>query len=282
MADKKETKTQRLKRLRAEIRAKAAKQSTRNSGKGGAIVKRGSSAITKSKGGALAKTGSSKPTTKGGKVTTTSRAKGPRGMRTRLPPGKPGGALAKNRGLGGGGIGTGAAQAAGLYLAGKMAETIGKKGQSKMSKLGITSKSKSKPAASKPKMKPAPGMSKGAVAAAKKGAAEANKAKSPVKSSVSPKKTSKGVNAPKAKSKAPVAASKPRSAAPKPKATSGKNPYRMPQGAERKDKSYKAVQELKGMVKASKARQNAQMPKKPAAEKKLSKNEQNLRRRRGM
>lgn len=276
MADKKETKTQRLKRLRAEIRAKAAKQSTRNSGKGGAIVKRGSSAITKS----------SKPTTKAGKVTTTSRAKGPRGMRTRLPPGKKGGALAKTSKL----SGLGQALAIGATLGEAYKKTNRVKAESGRGagrktfneKTKTTSKSKSKPAASKPKMKPAPGMSKGAVAAAKKGAAEANKAKSSVKSSVSPKKTSKGVNTPKAKSKAPVAASKPRSAAPKPKATSGKNPYRVPQGAERKDKSYKAVQELKAMRQRSKERQNAQMPKKPAVKKKLSKNEQNLRRRRGM
>jgi len=151
------------------------------------------------------------------------------------------------------GIGAAAAQTAGMYLAGKMAETIGKKGQSKMSKFGITSKSK--PAASKPKMKPAPGMSKGAVAAAKKGAAEANKAKSPVKSSVSPKKTSKGVSTPKAKSKASVAASKPRSAAPKPKATSGKNPYRVPKGAERKDRMSKVIAELKATRERSRKRQ---------------------------
>ena len=58
------------------------------------------------------------------------------------------------------------------------------------------------------------------------------------------------------------------------------NPYRMPQGAERKDRMSKVVKELKAMQKASKARQNAQMPKKKV-EKKLSRNEQNRRRRQG-
>ena len=219
----------------------------------GKLAKRPSSAIVKSSSGkATTSSGAGKPGNYYGK--------GPRGMRTRLPEGKKGGALAKNRGLGKGGIGTAAAQTAGMYLAGKMAETIGKKGQSKMSKFGITSKSasksKSKPAASKPKMKPSPGMSKGAVAAAKKGAAAANKAKSSVKSPVSPKKVSKGVSTPKAKAKAPVAPSRRPSAAPKPKTTSGKkNAYRVPQGAERKDRMSKVVKELREMRERSRKRQ---------------------------
>lgn len=95
-----------------------------------------------------------------------------------------------------------------------------------------------------------------------------------------PKKSTSKASAPKPKSKAPVAASRPVSGGSKPKST-GKNPYRAPQGAERKDKSSKAVQELRGMIKASKARQNAQMPKKPAKKKTMSRNERNLRRRQG-
>ena len=90
------------------------------------------------------------------------------------------------------------------------------------------------------------------------------------------KKVSK-VSAPKAKSKAPVSAPKGRTAAPK---SSGKNPYRAPQGAERKDRMSKVVKELKAMSLRSKERQNAQMPKKKV-EKKLSRNEQNRRRRQG-
>jgi hypothetical protein len=171
-----------------------------------------------------------------------------------------------------------AAQSAGLYLADKMAQTIGKKGQSKMSRLGIKGGAvKSKPAAAKPKMKPSPGMSKGAVEAAKKGAAAANKA------SATPKKKVSKVSAPKATKKAPVSAprsvsstSKPRTSAPKAKSSGGKNPYRMPQGAERKDRMSKVVKELKAMKLSSKKRQEAQKPKK-----KMSRNESNLRRRQG-
>lgn len=108
--------------------------------------------------------------------------------------------------------------------------------------------------------------------------------KKPVRQNVTPK-ASKPTVKPKVKAKAnpqtsgvgPVKSGRAYSVG-----ASGKNPYRMPQGEERKDKSYKALQELKGSVKASKQRQNAQMPKKPAAKKKLSKNAQNLRRRRGM
>ena len=81
-----------------------------------------------------------------------------------------------------------------------------------------------------------------------------------------------GTSASKGTNKGRVAPSKP--------AKKGKNAYRAPQGSERKDKSYKAVQELRGMIKGSKARQNAQMPKKPV-KKKISRNELNRRRRQG-
>ena len=87
------------------------------------------------------------------------------------------------------------------------------------------------------------------------------------------KKVSK-VSAPKPKTKPSVSA-------PKAKSSGGKNPYRAPQGAERKDRMSKALKELKASTARSKARQNAQMPKKPAAKKKMSRNEKNLRRRQG-
>ena len=137
----------------------------------------------------------------------------------------------------GGGIGASAAATAGMYFAGKLAQTIGKPGQSKMSKFGIKNK---KTVASKPKMKPSPGMSKDAVAAAKKGAAAANASKPPVKAS----KPSKGASTPKAKSKPSVAASKPRSEGSK---------YKPP--TKRTDKMSKVVSDLKAMQKRSKKRQ---------------------------
>ena len=99
-----------------------------------------------------------------------------------------------------------------------------------------------------------------------------NDKKSTVKSPTRVKKSVTGTSAPKATNKGRVSPSK----AP----SKGKNPYRKPEGSERKDKSYKAVQELRGMIKGSKARQNAQMPKKPV-KKKISRNEMNRRRRQG-
>ena len=59
----------------------------------------------------------------------------------------------------GGGIGTAAAQTAGLYIAGKLAETAGKPGQSRMSRLGIQGPAKPEKK-SKPKKKPMASMGK--------------------------------------------------------------------------------------------------------------------------
>ena len=68
------------------------------------------------------------------------------------------------------------------------------------------------------------------------------------------KKTSK-VSAPKAKRKPVASAPKPRTAAPKKgdnPSNAKSNPYRMPQGAERKDRMSKVVKELKAMRQRSK------------------------------
>ena len=54
-----------------------------------------------------------------------------------------------------GGIGKAAAQTAGLYIAGKLAETVGKPGQSRMSRLGVQGSAKPKP-----KKKPSASMGK--------------------------------------------------------------------------------------------------------------------------
>ena len=166
----------------------------------------------------------------------------------------------------GSGVGKGLAQTAGLYLAGKMAETIGKKGQSKMSRLGIKGgAAKSKPATAKrtgPKVT---------------GQADYTKQQQRLSDARSkyPKSAPKA-SAPKRKSKPVASAPKARTSAPKVKSSGSKNQYRVPQGAERKDRMSKVVKELKAMKLSSKKRQEAQKPKK-----KMSRNESNLRRRQG-
>ena len=68
------------------------------------------------------------------------------------------------------------------------------------------------------------------------------------------KKVSK-VSAPKVSKKAPVKAPKARTAAPKPKSSGSKIQYRVPQGAERKDRMSKVVKELREMRERSRKRQ---------------------------
>ena len=228
----------------------------------GKLAKRPSSAITKSSSGKAT-------TSKGSGKTGSYYGKGPRGMRTRLPEGKKGGALAKTSKATGmlNAIAIGATLGDAYSKSNRVKAESGRGAGRKTFNEKTASKPKAKSKASaKPKMKPAPGMSKGAVAAA-------NASKPPVKAS----KPSKGVSTPKRSSKPSVAPSRAVSAPSKPKASSGKNPYRMPQGAERKDRMSKVVAELKSMRAASKKRQESQKPKK----KKLSRNEQNLRRRQG-
>ena len=168
-----------------------------------------------------------------------------------------------------GAAGSLAAQSAGLEIASKLAQTIGKPGQSRMSKLGIAGPAKRKPARRGMSNIPAgEGTGKGS---------PNDKKKSPT----SPKKSSVGTSTPKAGKAPVVAASRTRrNNTTDVPSNSKKNPYRMPEGDEREDKSFKAVEDLKGMVKESKARQNAQMPKKPK-KKTISRNEMNKRRRQG-
>ena len=261
----------------AESRLKKAAKGTRGSGvrtgqaAPGKLAKRGSSAITKK--GALVKSSSGRATD--GRV---KRVKVSVDGQKKLRPGDTakkvgsgsstkgalkgkGGALAKRPK--GGGLGAQAAGTAGLYLADKMAQTIGKKGQSKMSGLGI---------GKGPLVKKKRGVSN-----IPKSEGTGGKAETTLKYGAGkPKKTSPKASAPKPSSKPAVKASKPAT-----KPTSGKNPYRIPQGDERKDRMSKVVKELRGMQKRSKARQNAQMPKKPAKKKSMSRNERNRRRRQG-
>lgn len=230
-------------------------------GKGGAIVKSKGSAIVKSKGGALAKTSKpGKPKVTGGKLDT--KAKGPRGMRTRLPPGTKGGALAKVSKLGR--LGDAIAVGAALGTAYKNTDRVkaesgrgaGRKTFNEKTKAKPKAKAKPSSAETRTPIKNRRGRTTGYVAPAKRGMSNIPPDKKPaVKSPVSPKKVSKGVSTPKAKAKAPVAPSRRPSTAPKPKTTSGKNPYRVPQGAERKDRMSKVVAELKAMRERSRKRQ---------------------------
>ena len=258
----------------AESKLKRAARGTRGSGvrtgqaAPGKLAKRGSSAITKK--GAVVKSSSGRATD--GRV---ERVKVSVDGQKKLRPGDTakkvgsgsstkgalkgkGGALAKRPK--GGGLGAQAAATAGLYLADKMAQTIGKPGQSRMSKLGIKG-----PAKPVKKSK-----STGPKVTGRASASEQRKRMAAARAGYPAAKPSQPSTKPAVR--ASKSASKP---------TSGKNPYRLPQGDERKDRMSKAVKELRAMQKQSKARQNAQMPKKPAKKKSMSRNERNRRRRQG-
>lgn len=271
-----------LKQGAAQDKLKKAAKGTRGTGvrtgqaAPGKLAKRPSSAITKSSSGkATTSAGAGKPGPNYGK--------GPRGMRTRLPQGKKGGALAKTSRATGVlnaiaiGATLGEAYKKSNRVKAESGRGAGRKTFNEKSKSKPSSTAKSKPSStSKPKKR---GMSN--IPPAEGLVNNPNYGKKASKSPTKASKPSKGVSTPKAKSKPSVAPSRAVSSTAKPKASSGKNAYRAPQGAERKDKASKAVKELRGMIKASKARQNAQMPKKPAAKQKLSRNEQNRRRRQG-
>ena len=253
----------------------------------GKLAKRPSSAITKSSSGkATTSKGSGKPGSYYGK--------GPRGMRTRLPEGKKGGALAKT------------SKATGMLNAIAIGATLGD-AYSKSNRVkaesgrGAGRKTFNEKTASKPKAKSkakpkgkTPSTSSNIMSSSSKytgnllkSPAKASKAKSKakpkgktpstssnimsssskytgklLKSPTKASKPSKGASTPKAKSKPPVAPSRTVSAPSrsvsstnKPKASSGKNPYRVPQGAERKDRMSKVVAELKAMRERSRKRQ---------------------------
>ena len=269
--------------------------------KGGSIAKSKSSAITKGEGSAIVKSSSGKATTSSGASKLGPHyGKGPRGMRTRLPEGQKGGALAKKaapKALPAGKPGGALAKLekptgkAGLLTALTVGAAVGDAYRRTNRAKSVSSRGEGRATFNEKKKRMAN-------IPAKEGTGEGspNDKKPQVKVAKQASQTSNRTPitrpaASKPQSKPPVKASKPSSAPSKPAApkrsntdvpsNAKSNPYRMPQGDERKDKSYKAVQELKGMIKASKARQNAQMPKKPAAKKKISRNESNLRRRQG-
>jgi hypothetical protein len=297
--------SQQREKLKAQKAAKAAKQAKAPKlppgKKGGAIVKAKSSSLgSPRRGQAAARARAAAKGTKG----TTTRVAGGKGLpkqTPKLPPasktkavGKAIGKVAKPLApalkgiarvagplaLGISGVQT-ASDLAGSLKRGegivRLAKGLGKK----KDKPTVTSRDRrGRPKTTKPKVKPA-----------KRGMSNIPPKEGTGKGSPTDKKPTSGTKSPKPTSKPATGASRRPSASSKPAASkrnntdvpsnAKSNPYRMPQGKERKDKSYKAVQELKAMRQASKKRQNAQMPKKPAG-KKLSKNAQNLRRRRGM
>jgi hypothetical protein len=170
-----------------------------------------------------------------------------------------------------------AAQSAGMYIAGKLAETIGKKGQSRMSRLGIQGSAKPVGQSSKNKKKPT---------ATKPPTSKSGLSNIPKKEGTGKeveKKYQYGAYAPKPKTTStPKTKPKPKTAKERAYAADArnkeydklrkagkikeaeklgkqiaadarkkapKNPFRAPQGAERKDRLSKQVAELKAMGK---------------------------------
>lgn len=142
-----------------------------------------------------------------------------------------------------------AAQSAGLEIASKLGQTIGKPGQSRMSKLGIAGPAKPKPA--RRGMSNLPSTYK----EDEKRLSQAARPKTTKPKTTRTKTTSSGGSSkPKVKSGGGVTAKDVPS-------NSKKNPYRMPQGSERKDRMSKVVRELQEMQRRSKKRQGKKMSK---------------------
>lgn len=213
-----------------------------------------------------------------GRVRRTRAAVGSKGSGTKsgtpkkLPPGNKGGAITKAKGgalvkqAKGGGLGSQAAAAVGLTIADKMAQTIGKKGQSKMSGLGINKGPLVKKKKGLSNIPPKEGTGGEAETTYKYGAGKPKKPAVKTSTSKGGSKGATGASSPKSrayskdarnkeydrlrkagKTKEAEALGKKIAADARKKAP--KNPYRAPQGAERKDRMSKVVKELKSMRK---------------------------------
>jgi len=176
-----------------------------------------------------------------------------------------------------------AAQSAGIHLAGKLAETIGKKGQSRMSGLGI--QGPAKPVSKKTdKPKTTTTSKKLPTTAVTKTVKKSRDYQAEKKAASKPIPPSKPIPAPKAKPVAQTVKERAYAAdarnkeydrlrkagkikeaeklgkqiAADTRKKAPKNPFRAPQGAERKDRLSKQVQELKAMGKKKKEETNKQ------------------------
>lgn len=162
--------------------------------------------------------------------------------------------------------GTLAAQSAGMYLAGELAKTIGKKGQSRMSRLGIqgpakpVSKKTDKPKASTtPKKFPTTAVTKTIkksrdYQAEKKAATKAapvtkTKPKTAKERAYAADARNKEYDKLRKAGKIKEAEKLGKQIAADARKKAPKNPFRAPQGAERKDRLSKQVAELKAMGK---------------------------------
>jgi len=182
----------------------------------------------------------------------------------------------------GGSAGAGLASGVGLEIASKMAQTIGKPGQSRMSRLGVQGPAKPKVKA-KPKAKSSQSTKSGMTAAQLKAAQDkANKARkggkmsnipaskaAPTRKNVTskPQTVKQRAYAADARNreydklrkagKTKEAEKLGRQIAADARKKAPKNPYRAPQGSERKDRLSKQVKELKGMGKKKKKQSRA-------------------------